>query len=192
MPKPTTPAPQISETKFADHTVIVPPNRLKAVVIRNGGSMEIVTDPIACAETALKQIEGEFRGWMNAECETIEAVRATIHAEGPTEKLIERLFNAAHDIMGHADVFGFPLARKIAESLCRLVSETPETTQIPFNLIDSHVDAVRAVVREGVHDADNRTGNEIYERLAKLTNAYLAKTHANGMAALPKVDAPKL
>src|SRR5689334_17415090 len=192
MPKPTTPAPQISETKFADHTVIVPPNRLKSVVIRSGDSMEIATDPIARAETALKQIKKEFRSWMNIECETIVAVRAAIHAEGATDVLIERLFNAAHDIMGHADVFGFPLARKIAESLCRLVSEAPEATQIPFGLIDSHVDAVRAVVREGVHDADNRTGTEIYERLTKLTNAYLAKARATGIAALPKVEAPKL
>jgi hypothetical protein len=192
MPKPTAPAPQISETKFADHTVIVPPNRLKSAVTRSGDSMEIAADPIVRAETALKQIKKEFTGWMNTECEAIEAVRGMIHTEGATEILIERLFNTAHDIMGHADVFGFPLARKIAESLCRLVSEAPEATQIPFVLIDSHVDAVRAVVREGVHDADNRTGNEIYERLSKLTNAYLTKTRANGTASLPKVDAPKL
>lgn len=192
MPKPNTPAPQISETKFADHTVIVPPNRLKSVVSHIGDSMEVATDPIARAETALEQIKKEFTGWMNTECETIEAVRGMIHAEGATGALIERLFNAAHDIMGHADVFGFPLARKIAESLCRLVSEAPEATQIPLALIDSHVDAVRAVVREGVHEADNRIGSEIYQRLTKLTNAYLTKAHGNGFSSLPKVTAPKL
>lgn len=192
MPKLTPPRAQITETKFDDHTVIVPPNRLKSYVTRTGDSMEIATDPIARAETALKQIKKEFSGWMNTECETIEAVRAAIHAEGMTENLIERVFNAAHDIMGHANVFGFPLARNIAESLCRLVSEAPEAAKIPLSLIDSHVDAVRAVVREGVHDADNRTGREIYERLTKLTNAYLSKARANGMAALPKVKAPKL
>jgi len=61
MPKPTAPAPQISETKFADHTVIVPPNRLKSAVTRSGDSMEIAADPIARAETALKQIKKELR-----------------------------------------------------------------------------------------------------------------------------------
>ncbi len=154
--------------------------------------MEIATDPIRRAETALKQIEKEFRGWMNSECDAIENIRASIHAEGATQKSIERLFNAAHDIMGHADVFGFPLARKIADSLCRLISTAAEPTQIPLSLIDSHVDAVRAVVREGVHDADNRTGNEIYQRLVKLTGTYLMKVGLNGTASLPKVDAPKL
>ena len=192
MSKPTIPAPQISETKFADHTVIVPPNRLKSVVIRSGDSMEIATDPIARAETALQQIKKEFTGWMNAECETLEALRGMIRAEGATEELIELLFDAAHDIMGHADIFGFPLARRIAESLCRLVTEAPEAAQIPLALIDSHIDAVRAVVREGVHEADNRTGLEIYQRLTKLTNAYLRKARANGPSSLPKVTAPKL
>ncbi len=192
MPKPAQPRAKITETKFADHTVIVPPNRLKSFVTRTSDSMEIATDPIRRAETALKQIEKEFRGWMNTECDTIEVVRAAIHKDGLSDELIERLFNAAHDIMGHADVFGFPLARKIADSLCRLISAAAEPEHIPLNLIDSHVDAVRAVVREGVHDADNRTGNEIYQRLVKLTGTYLMKRELNGAASLPKVDAPKL
>lgn len=191
MPKPSVPNPQISETKFADHTVIVPPNRLKTkAVSRVGDSAEIAMDPIARAETALGQIKGEFRNWMSAECDTLESVRATIHAEGTNEESIERLFNAAHDIVGHASVFGFPLAGKIADSLCRLISRSSEPVKVPAALIDAHVDSVRAVVREGVHEANNRTGTEIYERLAKLTDAYLMKAGAS--APLPKIESPKL
>lgn len=191
MPKPSVPNRQISETKFADHTVIVPPNRLKTkAVSRVGDSAEIAMDPIARAETALGQIKGEFRNWMSAECDTLESVRATIHAEGTNEESIERLFNAAHDIVGHASVFGFPLAGKIADSLCRLISRSSEPVKVPAALIDAHVDSVRAVVREGVHEANNRTGTEIYERLAKLTDAYLMKAGAS--APLPKIESPKL
>jgi hypothetical protein len=63
-----------------------------------------------------------------------------------------------------------------------------------MTLIDAHVDAVRAVVREGVHQADDRTGNEIYRRLGKLVREYLAKSSAKtgDLASLPKVAAPKL
>lgn len=190
MPKPLIPNPQISEMKFADHTVIVPPNRLKALVSRSGDSTEIAMDPIARAETALSQIKGEFRNWMSAECDTLEAVRATIHAGGANEESIERLFNAAHDIVGHAGVFGYPLAGKIADSLCRLISRSSEPVKIPATLIDAHVNSVRAVVREGVHEANNRMGTEIYQRLAKLTDAYLMKASAS--ARLPKIKSPKL
>lgn len=192
MPKPSVPNPQISETKFADHTVIVPPNRLKKkVVSRVGDSAEIAMDPIARAETALGQIKGEFRNWMSVECDTLESVRAMIHAGGANEESVERLFNAAHDIVGHAGVFGYPLAGKIADSLCRLISRSSEPVKIPATLIDAHVDSVRAVVREGVHEASNRTGTEIYERLAKLTDAYLMKA-GSVSAPLPKIESPKL
>jgi hypothetical protein len=193
MPKPTVPNPQISEMKFADHTVIVPPNRLKKkAVSRVGDSAEIAMDPIARAETALGQIKGEFRGWMSAECDSLESVRAMIRAGGASEDSIERLFNASHDIVGHAGVFGYPLAGKIADSLCRLISRSSEPVKIPAALIDAHVDSVRAVVREGVHEGDNRTGTEIYERLAKLTDAYLMKAGNIGGTPLPSIESPKL
>ena len=177
--------------KFADHTVIVPPNRLKGAVSRSGDSTEIAMDPIARAETALGQIKGEFRNWMSVECDTLESVRAMTHAGGSNEELIERLFNASHDIVGHASLFGYPLAGKIADSLCRLISRSAEPAKIPATLIDAHVDSVRAVVHEGVHEANNRTGMEIYKRLAKLTDAYLMKT-GSVSAPLPKVESPKL
>ncbi len=192
MPKPSVPNPRISETKFADHTVIVPPNRLKAAINRSGDSAEIAMDPVARAETALGQIKKEFRGWMSAECDALEAVRASIRDDGASEASLERLLNAAHDIIGHAGVFGYPLAGKIADSLGQLISRSPEPARIPMALIDAHVDAVRAVVREGVHQDDDRTGNEIYRRLKKLITDHLAKTGANGITSLPKVDAPKL
>jgi hypothetical protein len=190
MPKRSMPAPQVNEIKFADHTVIVPPNRLKAVVSRSGDSSEINMDPVVRAETALSQIKSEFRGWMSAECDTLEAMRNAVYAEGQSTAAVERLFNAAHDIMGHGTVFGYPLAGKIADSLCLLISRSPDATKIPPALIDAHVDAVRAVAREGVHDADDRTATEVYERLAKLTGAHLQKTA--GIKALPAVESPKL
>ncbi len=194
MAKTNLPNPRISETQYDDHIVIVPPNRLKTFVSRTGDSMEIAMDPVARAETALSQIKKEFRGWMSAECDALEGVRGEIRANGASEILIERLFNSAHDIIGHADVFGYPLAGKIADSLCQLVIRAPDAKHIPMPLIDAHVDAVRAVVREGVHETDNRTGNEIYQRLNKLIKEHLAKSaaKANGIAALPKVKAPKL
>jgi len=194
MAKNNLPNPRISETQYDDHTVIVPPNRLKSFVSRTGDSMEIATDPIARAETAFNQIKKEFRGWMNAECDTLEAVRGEIREKGQTAALIEQLFNSAHDIIGHADVFGYPLAGKIADSLCQLITHAPDAKRIPMALIDAHVDAVRAVVREGVHEADDRTGNEIYRRLGKLIRGYVAKSSATAgdLASLPNVTAPKL
>ncbi len=83
------------------------------------------------------------------------------------------------------------LAAKLADPLFRLISPSNEPVKIPAALIDAHVDSVRAVVREGVHEANNRTGTEIYERLAKLTDPYLMKAGSVN-ASLPNIESPKL
>jgi len=192
MPKPAATNPLVSETQFDDHTVIVPPNRLRSVISRSGDSDGVTMDPVKRAETALKQIKKEFRGWMNAECDALEAARAAIRENGIGEDSAERLLNAAHDVLGHADTFGYPLAGKIADSLCKLISSTADVSALPMPLVDAHVDAVRAVVREGVHDADNRTGGEILRRLSKLIASHLDKVRESRLAALPEVDSPDL
>ena len=35
-----------------------------------------------------------------------------------------------------------------ADSLCRLLEHTPDLATIPLAIVDQHVDAVRAIVRE--------------------------------------------
>lgn len=188
-----------TETKFADHTVIVPPNRLKNFVSRSGQSTEIATDVIFRAEAALEEIKGEFADWMEQECDTLEKAHATLKAAGPTPPLIEKVFFAVHDVKGQAALFGYPLAGRIAGSLCRLILHAPDPIQIPIILIDRHVEAIRAVVREGARQGDDKTGAEIHNRLAVIVETFLSQQLGQGYvgisaeaSALPKVDAPKL
>ena len=58
------------------------------------------------------------------------------------------MFYAAHDVKGDAATFGFPLAAGVAESLCRVLEHSPDSRRIPLELVDQHVDAVRAIIRE--------------------------------------------
>ena len=61
---------------------------------------------------------------------------------------MRRLFHAAHDIKGEAATFGFPWVASLAESLSRLIEHTPDMKRIPLTLVDQHVDAIRAIIRE--------------------------------------------
>ena len=108
--------------KFIDHEVIVVPNRLKKAV-RIAGAEE--PDPVSAAEEALEQLSVQFESWMSDECEQLDRARKRVHAEGYTDEARQSLFRAAHDIKGHAATFGFPTAADVAESLCRLIEETP-------------------------------------------------------------------
>ncbi len=55
---------------------------------------------------------------------------------------------SAHDVKGDSGTFGFPPWPPAADSLCRLLEHTPDLSRIPLAIVDQHVDAVRAIVRE--------------------------------------------
>jgi chemotaxis protein histidine kinase CheA len=129
---------------FADHEVITPPNKLKGAV----GRAIDGDDPVARAEAALAQLSSEFSSWMNDECEQLDRARRNVRQNGMTAQPREALFRSAHDIKGQAATLGFPLVAAVAESLCRLIEETHEPARIPLDLVDQHVDAVRAIIRE--------------------------------------------
>jgi HPt (histidine-containing phosphotransfer) domain-containing protein len=129
---------------FADHEVITPPNKLKGAV----GRAIDGDDPVARAEAALAQLSSEFSSWMNDECEQLDRARRNVRQNGMTAQPREALFRSAHDIKGQAATLGFPLVAAVAESLCRLIEETHEPARVPLDLVDQHVDAVRAIIRE--------------------------------------------
>jgi chemotaxis protein histidine kinase CheA len=124
--------------------VITPPNRLQGAV----GRAIDGDDPVARAEAALAQLSAEFSSWMNEECEQLDRARRNVHLNGMAALPRDALFRSAHDIKGQAATLGFPLVADVAGSLCRLLEETHDPTRIPLDLVDQHVDAVRAIIRE--------------------------------------------
>jgi len=44
---------------------------------------------------------------------------------------------------------GYPGLTIPAESLCRLIEHIRDMNRIPIALVDQHVDAIRAIIREG-------------------------------------------
>jgi hypothetical protein len=77
-------------------------------------------------------------------------------------------------VKGDAATLGFPLAGRIAGSLCRLHDHAPDPKRCPLVLIDRHVEAIRAVVRESVRDLVQPVGAEVAEQLAILVEKFLA------------------
>jgi hypothetical protein len=189
----TNPA-QTEETHYEDHSVIVPPHRLKAAVRHTSEPGEIAMDVIAKAEAALAVLKDEFRGWMDTECDRLEAARQALHRDGASGPIVKTLFLASHDVKGDAATLGFPLAGKIAGSLCRLLDHAPDPRRCPLVLVDRHVEAIRAIVRESVRDA-TPVGVEVAEQLAILVEKFLAAELKDGYAeiagdAFAQVDYP--
>jgi hypothetical protein len=135
--------PTIAE--FSDHAVITPQNKLVKAVSKVSLPDD---DPIGRAEAALAQLATEFSQWMDDECNRLDAARKAAHELGITKKVLDDMFHAAHDIKGQADTYGYPLVAPVADCLCRVLEHSPDAARIPLELIDRHVDAIRAIVRE--------------------------------------------
>ena len=180
------------EKRFDDHSVIVPPHKLKKAVTHTRGPVQIDMSAVERAEAALEELKVEFGEWMNSECERIDAARLIIHAKGVNRATADGLFLPAHDIKGGAATLGFPLAERMATSLCRLLKHAPQPTRIPRKLIDHHVDAIRALVRENVKDPVNPYGLEISERLSIMVETFLAEELKDAYAEIAGDAAPRL
>lgn len=182
------------ETHFEDHSVIVPPHRLRSAVRHTSEPGEIAMDVIEKAEVALAALKDEFNGWMDAECEKLEAARQAVHHTGPSAPNLKVLFLAGHDIKGDAATLGYPLAGRLAGSLCRLLDHLPEPARCPLMLVDRHVEAIRAAVRESAR-IEASMGAEVAEQLAILVEKFLAAELKDGYAeiagdAFAQVDYP--
>jgi hypothetical protein len=155
---------------YADHVVLRPPNRLKERVARRVDPKLVrEVDPVLRAEHALGLLSNEFDLWMGAETEALEAARAAV-GRSPTSGALADLYRAAHDMRGQAATFGFPLAGEIADGLCTLMERFGDRRP-PQDLLDRHVEAVRAVVREGARDRDHPLGTALVKRLTELREA---------------------
>jgi chemotaxis protein histidine kinase CheA len=162
---------------FADHEVILPPNKLKKAVVKVRPNESSVIDPLARAEQALAELSSEFSDWMEKDCARLDAARHQVKAGGFTKENCDELFRSAHDIRGQADTFGYPLAAPVADSLCRLIEHTPDATRIPLVLIDQHVDGIRAIVHKNAQSKSEEKALKLGMRLRQVTDEFLA--HAN-------------
>ena len=177
-----------SVATYADHEVITPAHDLRKAV----GPAIPGDDPIARAETALAQLSGEFDTWMQAECERLEAARQVVMRQGFTAKTHDELFRAAHDIKGEAPTFGFPAVAGAADSLCRLLEHTPEFARIPMPLVDQHVDAVRAIIREYGRPDLPEVARSLTSRLREVTDEFLKRENSFRPDYLEHIFAPPL
>jgi HPt (histidine-containing phosphotransfer) domain-containing protein len=176
---------------YGDHEVITPENKLRTAV-----SMRPLfpgeEDPVVRAEKALSELSPEFSSWMDSECERLDRARHGVGKSGFTRANKEALFHAAHDIKGEAATFGYPAVASAANSLCRLIEHTPDVTRIPFELVDQHVDAVRAIYREYARSDAKELAARLTKRLREVTDEFLIHENRDRPDVLELIKGPSI
>jgi chemotaxis protein histidine kinase CheA len=180
-----------SVATYADHEVIKLPNRLRTAVMAVAAGLP-GDDPVARAEQALAQLASEFSGWMQEECERLDRARSEVRAQGFSPATHEAMFHSVHDIKGEAATFGYPWVTAIADSLCRLIEHTPDMARIPMVLVDQHVDAVRAMVRESARPDIATVADALSRRLREVTDEFLAQENRHRPDYLDGILAPPI
>ena len=151
--------------------VIRPPNPLRAKV---GGFGGINADAIAKAEAALKAMSAQFGQWLQDEIVKLDQAQADIRAKGYTPETAEALYFRAHDLKGLGATYQYPLVTRIAGSLCRLMDDGEKRMQAPVAILDAHIDAIRAVVRDEIQTDEHPVGRELAETLEARVTEHLA------------------
>ena len=151
--------------------VIRPPNPLRAKV---GGFGGIDADAIAKAEAALKAMSAQFGQWLQDEIAKLDQAQAEIRAKGYTPQTAEALYFRAHDLKGLGATYQYPLVTRIAGSLCRMMDDADRRMQAPVAILDAHIDAIRAVVRDEIQTDEHPVGRELAETLEARVNEHLA------------------
>lgn len=142
---------------------IRPPNTLKAKV---GGSFGgISADAVAKAEEALASMAAQFGQWLQDEIDKLEAAQGAIRDHGHTPETLENLYFRAHDLKGLGATYQYPLVTRLAASLCRLIDDADKRMTAPPRLLDAHIDAIRAVVRDQIQTDEHPVGLTLAETL---------------------------
>jgi HPt (histidine-containing phosphotransfer) domain-containing protein len=189
MPTPTAQDEAPTVATFPDHDVITPPNKLRKAIKPATARDE---DPVVRAELALAELATEFAAWMQQECDRLDMARRRILEIGLNKATRQALFHAAHDIKGEAATFGYPAVAATAESLCRLVEHTPSTEHIPLLLVEQHVDAIRAIIREYSRADAEALAVQLTAALREVTDAYLIKENQGRPDHLEAILGPTL
>ena len=141
------------------------PNKLGAKV--GGGGRLGAIDPaaIAKAEAALKSLSGNFAQWLADEITKLDGARQEVKAHGVSAETMEALYLRSHDLKGLGATYGFPIITRIAGSLCRLIDDKDKRVGAPMPLVDAHIDAIKAAVRDDIKDDEHPVGKILVQEL---------------------------
>lgn len=151
--------------------IIQIPNTLRAKVGGKVGPLDQTL--VTKAEEALSALSENFSDWIADEVEKLEAIQVRIREEGYTTQNAEALYYRCHDLKGLGTTYGYPLVTRLAGSVCKLFDDPEVRMKAPKVLIDAHVDAIRAAVRDNIRDENHPTSRLLAEALETRVREFL-------------------
>ena len=105
---------------------------------------------------ALEELAEGMKDWIRVDLDRLYAARQAFQENSQSKECIDDLHRAAHDLKGLGQTYGFPTVSVIADTLCKAIIQALENGTLPHELVNAHVDALRAVVNLNSRDATSK------------------------------------
>jgi len=137
------------------------------------GHIEFSEEQVARAERAVAKIVKSHDGQLADEIGGLVAAWRAARDNFADDRL-QVCHRLAHDLAGHGETLGFPLATVLARSLRRFLRLGDWSAPQARAIGDAHVDALCAVVRTGIMGDGGTIGRALLGELDRLIDQTLA------------------
>jgi chemotaxis protein histidine kinase CheA len=150
---------------------ITPPNRLKAKLGKNLSAF-LDGNAIARAEAAMANMSSQFGDWLNDELANLETAHKAVSVTSPSDEAYDEFYRRAHDLKGLGTTYGYPIVSQFAGSLCKLLDNQVARERAPRQIVDAHVAAIVASVKQRVTTSDHPMGKALLIELQAQVNKF--------------------
>ncbi|WND02505.1 hypothetical protein QGN29_13205 [Temperatibacter marinus] len=139
------------------------------------GVKDASIDPKAleAAEKELRKLSEDYPDWVSGHINRLyeQHVRCVDTPESRTDYFNE-INTISHDMKGQGGTFGYPLITNFADSLYGFTTGKGDWNDDQVELVKSHVDAMRAVIKGRVSGNGGEIGKQLTDSLNKAIEKY--------------------
>ena len=154
----------------AKSQTLTPPNPLEKAKTGDG---PVGIDPkvLKRAEEVVEKLGDNYSEFAQTDIDeiriAIERARAT-----PEDRpaAIADIYTRALDLKGQGGGFGYTMITSIGDLLTKFLEGKENLTSREFEIVNAHVDAMQAVVREDIKGGGDQIGIQIVDGLSQLVN----------------------
>lgn len=138
------------------------------------GKTSISAEALEAAEKALNKMSEDYPDWVSGLIVKLQEQHGRcVDTPEKRHEFFEEINHISHDMKGQGGTFGYPLITKFADSLYGFTVKRPgEISDNQVELVKSHVDAMRAVIRGRVSGDGGEIGVELSNSLDEAITQY--------------------
>lgn len=141
------------------------------------GTTSISPKALEEAEKALNKMSEDYPDWVSGLVVKLQEQHGRcVDSPEMRPECFEEINHMAHDMKGQGGTFGYPLITSFADSLYGFTIKRPgEISDNQIELVKSHLDAMRAVIRGRVSGSGGEIGQKLTQSLNEAINKYEAE-----------------